>query len=89
MKPARQAEACRLMVSASIYSSSYARALLTASADTDLVRRRRRPAPPIVTSADLALIDQELKAAKENFRSVETTYGNDMINLAIATRYVA
>jgi RepB plasmid partitioning protein/ParB-like nuclease domain len=89
MKPARQAEACRLMNSSSTYSLSYARALLSASADSDLVWPRRRPPLTIVTPTKLALMEQELKTAQENFKAVETAYGYDMVGLAIATRYVA
>jgi hypothetical protein len=89
MKPARQTEACKLMVSARTYSSAYAKALLSATQDSGLVRPRRPPPPPIVTSADLALMERELKTACEDFRAVESSYGQDMVNLAIATRYIA
>jgi ParB-like chromosome segregation protein Spo0J len=89
MKPARQSEACKLMVSASTDSSAYAKSLLTATRDDCLVKPRRRSPPPIVTSADLALMERELKTAQEDFRAVEASYGNDMVNLVIATRYVS
>ncbi|MCC8977298.1 plasmid partitioning protein RepB C-terminal domain-containing protein [Bradyrhizobium acaciae] len=89
MKPMRQAEAARLMVSTATYSSAYARALLIATSETDLVRPRRRLPPPIVTSADLALMERELKKAQQDFKTVELAYGADMVNLVIATRYVS
>lgn len=89
MKPMRQAEAARLMVSTATYTSAYARALLIATAETDLVKPRRRPPPPIVTSADLALMERELKNAQQDFKTVELAYGADMVNLVIATRYVS
>ncbi|WLA94837.1 plasmid partitioning protein RepB C-terminal domain-containing protein [Bradyrhizobium elkanii] len=89
MKPARQAEAARLMVSTATYSSAYARALLVATAEADLAKPRRRRPPPIVTSADLALMERELKKAQQDFRTVELAYGADMVNLAIATRYIS
>jgi RepB plasmid partitioning protein len=88
MKPGRQIEVCKLMSSASIYSSGYARALLTSSSDDDLVRPRRR-IPPIVTSADLALMERELKSAQKEFKAVEMNYGNDLLNLVVATRFVS
>jgi hypothetical protein len=89
MKPGRQIEACKLMSSASIYSSGYARALLSSSSDDDLTRPRRRPPPPIVSSADLSLMERELKTAQKDFKAVEMNYGNDLVNLVIATRYVS
>jgi len=89
MKPGRQIEACKLMSSASIYSSGYARALLSSSGDDDLMKPRRRAPPPIVTSADLSLMERELKTAQKDFKAVEMNYGNDLVNLVIAARYVS
>jgi hypothetical protein len=89
MKPCRQNEACRLMISTSTYSASYARALFAASPDSELTWPRRRPPPPIVTRVGLALMEEELKTAQDKFKPIETAYGNDMVGLVIATRYVA
>ncbi|MDB5607397.1 MAG: uncharacterized protein JWP25_4297 [Bradyrhizobium sp.] len=47
------------------------------------------PPTPIVTPAGLALMEREFKATQENFKGVEISYGNDLVGLAIATRYVA
>ena len=88
MKPGRQVEACKLMSAASIYSSGYARALLSSSSDDDLTRPPR-PAPSIVTSADLSLMERELKTAQKDFKAIEMNYGNDLVNLVIASRYVS
>jgi ParB-like chromosome segregation protein Spo0J len=89
MKPARQAEACQLMKSASNFSSSYAKSLLTATKDADLVKRRRPRYPRVVTSADLALMEREMKSVQQDFKAVEATYGADMLHLAIAAGYVS
>lgn len=61
----------------------------SSSTDDDLTRPRRRPPPPIVTFADLALMERELKSAQEDFKAVEMNYGNDLVNLVVATRYVS
>ena len=89
MKPSRQAEACRLMVSATTFTSAYAKALLTATTEAELMLPRRRRPPPIVTAADLSLMDRELKKAELEFRPVELAYGTDMVNLVIAARYIS
>lgn len=88
MKPGRQVEACKLMSAASIYSSGYARALLSSSSDDDLARPPRPP-PSIVTSADLSLMERELKTAQKDFKEIEMNYGNDLVNLVIAARYIS
>jgi hypothetical protein len=88
MKPTRQVEACRLMVTASNYTSSYAKALLTATKECDL-RRPAQPKPPVITSADLALMERELKTVQQDMKAIEVSFGNDLLNLVIATRYVS
>jgi hypothetical protein len=80
MKAARQLEACRLMVSAANFSSSYAKALLSASKDVDRVRPERPKVPRIVTSADLALMERELQTVQHDMRELETSYGRDMLD---------
>jgi ParB-like chromosome segregation protein Spo0J len=89
MKPVRQIESCKLMVSASNYASSYAKALLAATNDTDRVRPVRQTRPTAITSADLALMERELKTVRRELQAVETCYGSDMLDLVIATRYVS
>lgn len=87
MQPARQIVAGELMASASNYSSAYAKALLAATKDADRVKPAR-PKPRIVTSADLTLMDRELKSVQRDLKIVEASYGHDMLNLVIAARYV-
>jgi hypothetical protein len=89
MKARRQAEACQLMGSAANYSSSYAKALLAATKDAERVRPARPAQPTVVTSADLALMERELKDVQKSMRVVEACYGRDMLDLVIAARYVA
>ncbi|WP_063888407.1 plasmid partitioning protein RepB C-terminal domain-containing protein [Bradyrhizobium yuanmingense] len=89
MKPVRQAEACQLMVSASYYSSAYAKALLAATKDSERVRPARLAQPTVVTSADLALMERELKDVQKSMKAIEASYGRDMLDLVIAARYVA
>lgn len=89
MREARQIEACELMVAASNYSSSYARALLAATSAEGHLQSQKRGVPAVVTSADLALMERELKEAQQKAAGVEASYGRDMLDLAIAARYVS
>jgi ParB-like chromosome segregation protein Spo0J len=89
MKTVRQIESCKLMMSASNYASSYAKALLTATKDSERVRPVRQTRPTAITSADLTLMERELKTVQRELQAVETSYGGDMLNLVIATRYVS
>jgi hypothetical protein len=89
MKPSRQIEACELMLSSSTYSSSYAKALLAATKDTERVKPTRPNRPAVVTSADLALMERELKDVQRSLSNVEASYGSDLVDLMIAARFVS
>lgn len=89
MKPSRQQEACELMVSASNYAASYAKALLAATKETERAKPARPSRPAAVTSADLALMERELREVQKDLRGVEASYGRDMVDLVIAARYVS
>lgn len=89
MKARRQIEACQLMTAADNYSSAYAKALLAASRDIDLKDPLgRRPAGPM-TCADLALMERELKTVQGDFRTIESSYGEDVLQLIIASSYLS
>jgi hypothetical protein len=53
------------------------------------VKPRRPPPPPIMTTADLALMERELKTVEQDFKAVESSYGEDMLHLVIATGYLS
>lgn len=89
MKPARQVEASQLMVATSTYSASYAKALLAATSSEGRVRPERRNRPAPVTSADLALMERELKDVRKQLAITEETYGRDMVDLVVVARYIS
>jgi hypothetical protein len=89
MKPRRQIEACELMVAAANYSASYAKALLAGTKECDCVKPARPAIPAVVTSADLALMERELKSAQRELATTEAAYGMEMLDLVMATRYVS
>ncbi|MBR1133254.1 plasmid partitioning protein RepB C-terminal domain-containing protein [Bradyrhizobium iriomotense] len=89
MKPSRQVEACELMIAASNYSLSYARAILAGSSNAERIKPARQSRPSMVTSADLALMDRELQDVRKQLTAVEASYGRDMLDLVVAARYVA
>ena len=89
MKSSRQVEACRLMVAGSNYSSAYSKALLAATKDDDRVLRAKPLCPRVVTLADLALLERELKQVQSSLREIENSYGRDMLDLTISARYLA
>lgn len=89
MKPARQIEAAELMVSVSNWSGSYARALLAGTKQRDLAQPEKAKRVAGVTTEQMARMEREMSSLHEEFRSLEDSYGDDVLHLVIASRYVA
>ncbi|MBT1517390.1 hypothetical protein KIP88_44595 [Bradyrhizobium sp. SRL28] len=63
--------------------------MLAATKDCDRIKPARPGTPAVVTSADLALMERELKSAQKELKATEAAYGMDMLDLTTATRYVS
>jgi len=87
MKPIRQIDVARLMISAQKFSGRFARALLDGTREELLV-----PVPKMqarrTTSTDQAMLEQETDYLFNNVRSVRENYGNDVRSLTASCRYV-
>jgi len=70
------------------YSKSYAKVLLAATKQTDLLRADRSKEVGGITADQIARMEREGIAGKD-FRSVEARYGDDVLNLVIASGYVS
>jgi ParB-like chromosome segregation protein Spo0J len=89
MRPTRQVECAELMLSANNLTLTYAAALLAAtpaSALTDAKKSRRIAG---VTPEQLARMEREMTNLQAEYRLVEQTYGQDVLNLVLAQKYVA
>jgi hypothetical protein len=89
MKERRQIEAAELMMLAANYSKSYARGLLLTTDPSELVPHRRGGRGPDLPLEQIASFQIEMNAVESAFRTATETYGNDVLNLVIATGYVS
>ena len=89
MLPDRQVEAAELMVAMNKYTVSYARTLLAATPQTQLVPGKRRGPGTGVTEEQLALMQRESAGLDREFRLVDETYGADHLDLVLAKGYLA
>lgn len=89
MKALRQIEAAELMVSASNFSSSYAKALLAATRQSDLARPDRPKQIQGMTLEQMARMEREMESLNRDFKAVEESYGDDVLQLVLASRYLA
>lgn len=91
MSGPRQIEAADLMIGQNNFTSGFARALLAATPDDQLVGRRRKPilangeAP---NSDQLSRMERELSVLQTRIKSVEENYGIDNLHLTLARGYI-
>lgn len=87
MKPLRQIDVAHLMVSAHKFTGSFARALLDGTREEFLVSPLK---PPVcdTTAEQRAMIEQETEDLLKHFKSIQESYGNDVLNLTTSCCYV-
>ena len=84
MRPMRQIEAAELMTTAGTYTASYAKAILAATKQSDLVRADRPKRVSGLTADQMLRMEREMEAVQRDLKTVETRYGEDMLHLVIA-----
>lgn len=89
MKPMRQIEAAELMAAAANYTASYAKALLAATRQHDLVDADRPKKIGTLTPEQMARMEREMETLQRDFKAVEASYGDDVLNLVIASGYLS
>lgn len=91
MAAIRQVEAAELMIGQNNFSSMFAKALLAATPDSQLVdpRKRKPTRGNAVTSEQIARMERELAGLQSQVKSVEESYGVDNLHLTVAKGYVA
>jgi ParB-like chromosome segregation protein Spo0J len=89
MKPMRQIEAAELMDAAGTFSNSYAKALLAATHQQDLAHPERPKKVAGITAEQMARMEREMETLQNDFKSVEASYGDDVLHLVIASGYLS
>jgi ParB-like chromosome segregation protein Spo0J len=89
MRPMRQIEAAELMVIAGNFANSYARALLAATKQSELVKSDEPKKIAGLTPEQMAKMEREMSALQQDYKSIEASYGDDILHLVIATGYLS
>jgi hypothetical protein len=73
------------------FTAIFAKALLVATPETQLVdpRKRKPGGTSTVTAEQIARMERELASLQSQVKSVEDTYGVDNLHLTVAKGYVA
>jgi hypothetical protein len=88
MKPLRQMQAAELIVGQNNYTSRFAKAILAASTDDQLVETGRTKPLSNVSREQIARLERELEAVQRRTKFVEETYGVDNLCLTVAKTYL-
>jgi hypothetical protein len=91
MSPARQREAAELMIGQNNFTEAFAKALLVATPEKDLVQARKPRVEGMTAKSaeDLTRMENELTKLQAQVRLVEDTYGLDNLHLTVAKGYVS
>jgi hypothetical protein len=84
----RQIEMAELMVSGNNFTCGYAEALVMGTSKDQLTDPDKPKQVKGLSVEDLARMEQEMKAVEPNFKAVEQSYGENMLNLTLAKAYV-
>lgn len=89
MKPTRQVECVELMVSANNITVSYAEALLVATPTDMLIDGKKPQKLTGVTQEQMSRMEREMANLQGQYKLVEQTYAEDVLNLVLARGYLA
>ena len=88
MVPLRQIEAAELMVAMNKYTVSYAKSLLAATPEAQLVESSRPKRVRGLTHEQVALMERESVNLEREFRLAEQSYGTDHLDLVLTNGYI-
>lgn len=88
MVPMRQIEAAQLMVAMNKYSITYAKSLLGATPQSQLIDAAKPKQVEGLTDEQVALMERESASLDREFRLMEESFGSDNMDLVVATGYV-
>nr|WP_295238593.1 plasmid partitioning protein RepB C-terminal domain-containing protein [uncultured Brevundimonas sp.] len=89
MRAVRQIEAAELMISAGNFTGSYARALLAATRQSDLVQSHKPKKIGGMTPEQMARMEREMASLTADFKTLEASYGDDVLHLVVASGYLS
>jgi hypothetical protein len=86
--PLRQIEMAELMVSANTFTRCYAHALLMGTPVEQLTTPVKPKQVKGLSAEEIARLEQEMQSAEHDFKAVEQSYGENVLQLTLARGYV-
>jgi ParB-like chromosome segregation protein Spo0J len=88
MLPLRQIEAAELMVAMNKFTTNYAKSLVVATPQSQLVEQDKPKHVKGLTEEQIAMMERESVSLQREFRLAEKSYGGDHLDLVLANGYV-
>jgi ParB-like chromosome segregation protein Spo0J len=88
MKPTRQIECVELMVSANTLTIAYAEAMFAATPANMLLEEKKSNRLTGLTPEQMTKMEREMSNLQAQYKLVEQTYGQDVLNLVLAKGYL-
>ncbi len=86
--PMRQIEMAELMGAAHNFSASYAKCLVAATAQEQLVEAEQPKEIEGLRADDIARIEREMQTIEQDFRQIEESHGRNVLNLVLAVGFI-
>jgi len=87
LKPMRQIEAADLMVAMNRYTITYAKSLVAATPESQLVEKKHKKLKGL-TPEQIARMEHESANLEREFKVIEQDYGADHLDLVLAVGYI-
>ncbi|MCY2986952.1 MAG: ParB N-terminal domain-containing protein [Planctomycetota bacterium] len=88
VKPMRQIEMAELMVAANNFSASYARCLLAATPQEQLLEPDKPKDVGGLSPEDMSRMEREMENLGQDLRAVEESHGRNVLNLVLVVGYL-
>jgi len=89
MKPLRQIEVAELLSTANNFEIPYVKALLAATSSRMLINPDKSEIMQGLTAEQVAKMEKEMEGLQVDLKTIEATYGTEVLNLVLARAYVA
>lgn len=88
VSPMRQIEMAELMIASHNFTVAYAKCLVAATAQEELIELEGPNQVTGLTPEDMARMEREMQTLEKDFRRLEDSHGRNMLNLVLAVGYV-
>lgn len=88
VKPMRQIEMAELMLATNNFTAGYAKCLLAATAESQLVDGDQKRMPRGIKPEEMSRIEREVVSLEQDFKVVESDHGKNVLNLVLVTAYL-